>query len=79
MARPHYTDAWISESPAAAAVDGEERASLLIAKLLADSSDREAVLRAVLDVCAESGRVIPPDSRLRAFCERLQQQLTTRK
>jgi hypothetical protein len=33
-------------------------------------------LRAVLDVVAESGRIIPPDSRLRAFCARLQLQLT---
>lgn len=61
--------------PATAGVDGEERAELLFARLLAKAADRELMLRSLLDLVAEDGRVIPPTASLRAWCARLQERL----
>ena len=66
------TAPWLPTDPAGAAADGAERAARLIARVTAGASDPDAVLRGLLDCAAESGRVIPPDTRLRAFCSRLQ-------
>ena len=51
-----------------ATLDGKARAERLLGRLQAGASDKDALLRAVLDVLAESGRIVAPDCRLRAFC-----------
>jgi len=76
MARPHFIEAWVSESPASAAVDGEERAELLLAKLLDGTAAPDALLHSLLDTCGASCKTLPPDARLRSWCSRLQRQMT---
>jgi len=66
---------WLPADPAGAADDGRQRAARLIQRVTNGASDPDCVLRGLLDCAAESGRVIPPDTRLRAFCSELQERI----